>query len=52
MNDRLPADRRAALYAECLAEARSWADRLGEPSAAGEGAELERFGELRFFNVC
>ena len=47
----LPADRRAALYAECLAEARAWADRLGEPMTAGDGAELERFGELRFFNV-
>ena len=45
----LPAERRAALYAECLAEARSWAERLGEP--AGECGGLEQFGDLRFFNV-
>jgi len=47
----LPAEARSKIYADCLAEARSWAERLGEPSSSGEEGELERFGDLRFFNV-
>jgi len=47
----LPAEARSKIYAECLAEARSWAERLGEPGSRGEERELERFGDLRFFNV-
>jgi hypothetical protein len=47
----LPAESRSKIYADCLAEARSWAERLGEPDSSGAGQELERFGELRFFNV-
>ncbi len=47
----LPAETRSKIYADCLSEARSWAERLGEPGPGTE-AELERFGELRFFNVC
>jgi selenocysteine lyase/cysteine desulfurase len=48
----LPAEARAKIYADCLAEARSWAERLGEPDPDAADSELERFGELRFFNVC
>lgn len=47
----LPAEARAKIYSECLAEARSWAERLGEPGASAAEADLERFGNLRFFNV-
>jgi selenocysteine lyase/cysteine desulfurase len=47
----LPADERGNVYAECLAEARSWAERLGEPGEEHVGPELACFGELRFFNV-
>ena len=47
----LPAEARSKIYAECLAEARSWAERLGEPASGGEEGALERFGDLRFFNV-
>jgi selenocysteine lyase/cysteine desulfurase len=49
METALPAETRAGRYAECLAEAQSWAGRLGEPGPSEDG-ELERFGELRFFN--
>jgi selenocysteine lyase/cysteine desulfurase len=48
----LPAETRSRIYADCLAEARSWAERLGEPDPDTAGKDLERFGELRFFNVC
>jgi len=48
----LPAEARSKIYADCLAEARSWAERLGEPDPNATDVELERFGELRFFNVC
>jgi len=48
----LPAEARSKIYADCLAEARAWAERLGEPDAGAAEDELERFGELRFFNVC
>jgi selenocysteine lyase/cysteine desulfurase len=47
----LPADARARLYAECLAEAHSWAERLGEPGAGHVAPEVACFGDLRFFNV-
>ena len=47
----LPAEARSRIYADCLAEARSWAEKLGEPGPGGAGQELERFGDLRFFNV-
>jgi len=47
----LPLPERQRIYAECLQEARDWAQRLGEPSAAPETIEVEQFGELRFFNV-
>ena len=47
----LPAETRSRNYAECLAEARSWAERLGEPCEPAAGPELEQFGELKFFNV-
>jgi selenocysteine lyase/cysteine desulfurase len=47
----LPAEARSKIYADCLAEARSWAEKLGEPGPGGAGQELERFGDLRFFNV-
>jgi len=47
----LPPERRAELYAQCLAEARAWAERLGEPSGRADAASTERFGDLQFFNV-
>jgi selenocysteine lyase/cysteine desulfurase len=47
----LPAETRSRTYGECLAEARSWAERLGEPCEAAEAPDLEQFGELKFFNV-
>jgi hypothetical protein len=47
----LPAQARARTYAECLAEARSWAERLGEPDGAQDDQALAEFGELKFFNV-
>jgi selenocysteine lyase/cysteine desulfurase len=47
----LPAETRAQTYAECLAEARSWAERLGVPGAIDADGALDRFGELNFFNV-
>jgi hypothetical protein len=47
----LPAEQRTAIYEACLREARSWAERLGEPAGeACEGSDT-RFGELQFFNV-
>ena len=46
----LPAERRSELYAECLAQARAWAERLGEPCGAADAACTEQFGELQFFN--
>jgi hypothetical protein len=47
----LPAETRSRNYAECLAEARSWAERLGEPPSAQADPALAGFGELTFFNV-
>jgi len=47
----LPAEARAKLYAECLREAREWADRLGEPTGPVQQPESVSFGELQFFNV-
>ena len=47
----LPAGTRARLYTDCFDEARSWAERLGEPGATREDPECARFGELQFFNV-
>ncbi len=47
----LPAVTRALRYAECLAEARAWATRLGEPGAAATDPAKVGFGELQFFNV-
>jgi hypothetical protein len=47
----LPAETRAQTYAECLAEARSWAEKLGDPGASGTEDVLARFGDLNFFNV-
>jgi selenocysteine lyase/cysteine desulfurase len=47
----LPLGERARIYADCLAEARDWAERLGEPAACGSGSATERFGDLQFFNV-
>ncbi len=47
----LTAEARAPLYAECLAEARAIAGRLGEPGPASGHEVTERFGELGFFNV-
>jgi hypothetical protein len=47
----LPAETRSQNYAECLAEARSWAERLGEPCETTAAPDLEQFGELKFFNV-
>jgi hypothetical protein len=47
----MPADARSKIYSECLVAARSWAARLGEPDTSRAGQELERFGDLRFFNV-
>ena len=47
----LPVEQRARRYAECLAEARSWAEKLGEPATVQREETSERFGELQFFNV-
>ena len=47
----LPAETRSRTYAECLAEARSWAERLGEPCETTAAPDMEQFGELKFFNV-
>ncbi|MFO1392174.1 MAG: aminotransferase class V-fold PLP-dependent enzyme [Steroidobacteraceae bacterium] len=49
----LPVDERSRMYAQYLADAQSWAARLGEPGAcdAESAQSLERFGDLRFFNV-
>lgn len=47
----LPVETRAKLYAECLREAREWADRLGEPAGPAQQPEAVSFGELQFFNV-
>jgi selenocysteine lyase/cysteine desulfurase len=46
----LPLAERTRIYAECLAEAREWAERMGEPTTAATAA-VEQFGELQFFNV-
>jgi selenocysteine lyase/cysteine desulfurase len=46
----LPLAERTRIYAECLAEAREWAERLGEPASPLKSA-VEQFGELQFFNV-
>jgi selenocysteine lyase/cysteine desulfurase len=46
----LPVAERVRLYADCLAEARALAERLGEPAVAqATGVEVE-FGELQFFS--
>jgi selenocysteine lyase/cysteine desulfurase len=47
----LPVEERSLLYAASLAEASSWAERLGEPGDVTLNETCERFGELRFFNV-
>jgi hypothetical protein len=47
----LPMERRRELYAECLAQARAWAERLGEPCGGADAACTDRFGDLQFFNV-
>ncbi len=47
----LPGETRARLYASCLAEARTWSQRLGEPTTPATETDLDRFGELRFFNT-
>jgi len=47
----LPAEQRAALYAACLAQARDWAQRLGEPAESAARPAVVEFGELQFFNV-
>jgi selenocysteine lyase/cysteine desulfurase len=47
----LPVERRGELYAECLAQARAWAERLGEPTAQSAQPQASSFGDLQFFNV-
>jgi selenocysteine lyase/cysteine desulfurase len=47
----LPAVTRSQMYAECLAEARSWAARLGEPGPVGADVGDAGFGALQFFHV-
>jgi len=47
----LSAAERSTIYAECLAGALDWAQRLGDGAALPCTSELEQFGELRFFNV-
>ncbi|RPI15028.1 MAG: aminotransferase class V-fold PLP-dependent enzyme [Lysobacterales bacterium] len=47
----LSPETRARLYASCLEEARAWSQRLGEPTTSATEADVERFGELRFFNT-
>jgi selenocysteine lyase/cysteine desulfurase len=47
----LPLAERQRIYADCLAEAREWAQRLGEPVGIAKSAAVEQFGELQFFNV-
>jgi selenocysteine lyase/cysteine desulfurase len=47
----LPAADRAREYAGCLDEARSWAERLGDPGAAQDDPALAEVGDLKFFNV-
>jgi selenocysteine lyase/cysteine desulfurase len=47
----LPVERRGELYAECLAQARAWAERLGEPTAQSPQPQASSFGDLQFFNV-
>ena len=46
----LPVAERARFYAETLAEARRWAERLGEPAGKTPGAAAGQFGELQFFH--
>jgi selenocysteine lyase/cysteine desulfurase len=47
----LPLAERARIYAECLAEARDWAERVGETPLHAQGTTPEQFGELQFFHV-
>jgi len=47
----LPPVRREGIYESCLREARSWAERLGEPCGRADEAGAVRFGDLQFFNV-
>jgi selenocysteine lyase/cysteine desulfurase len=47
----LPLAERTRIYAECLAEARDLAQRMGEPAALGRDTAPEQFGELQFFHV-
>jgi len=47
----LPLAERSHHYADCLAEACAWAERLGEPLSEAPEPAAEQFGELRFFNV-
>jgi selenocysteine lyase/cysteine desulfurase len=46
----LPLAERTRIYAECLAEAGEWAQRMGEPAVVAQGASPEHFGELQFFH--
>jgi selenocysteine lyase/cysteine desulfurase len=47
----LAVEQRVAIYEACLAEACSWAERLGEPCGQADQPGTTRFGELQFFNV-
>ncbi|MEO7386282.1 MAG: aminotransferase class V-fold PLP-dependent enzyme [Gammaproteobacteria bacterium] len=47
----LPAADRVRYYTDSLAEARRWAERLGDPPASVAGAADGQFGELQFFHV-
>jgi hypothetical protein len=47
----LPLAERSRLYAEALADARRWADRLGAADARQAGMAAGMFGELQFFHV-
>ena len=47
----LPLEERRGIYADFLAQARDWAQRVGEPTAAPKSAMIEQFGELQFFHV-
>ena len=47
----LPATERRRLYAECLAEARTLAEKLGEPGLTKATPQDVEFGELQFFNL-
>jgi selenocysteine lyase/cysteine desulfurase len=48
----LPLMERQRIYTQCLAEAREWAQKLGEPATAPHTATIEQFGDLQFFHVA